>query len=117
MRPGQVLQNAAMSPSSQVADRLATMACAGFELGGDASEVEADVQAMWRYLGRPDGAFAAAASAVSRLPQRPEIPVSEVPRRRAFEQMVGINPVEVELTAALAARELLQRMARSCGAR
>jgi hypothetical protein len=112
-----MLQNAAMSPSSQAAERLATMACAGFELGGDAAEVEADVEAMWRYLGMPDGAFEAAAVAVGGLPQRPEIPVSEIPRRRAFERMVGINSVEVELTAALAARELLQRMARTCGAR
>jgi hypothetical protein len=106
-----------MTPSSQTAEQLATMACAGFELGGDAAEVEADVEAMWRYLGMPEGAFEAAARAVGGLPQRPEIPVSEIPRRQAFERMVGINPVEVELTAALAARELLQRMARTCGAR
>ena len=91
------------------------MASAGFEFGGSSAEVERDIRAMWHHLGSPEGAFEAAADAVGLLPQRPEVPVSEMPRRAALERAFGMNPVEVELAAAMAARELLQYLA-SCGA-
>ncbi len=71
---------------------------------------------MWEQLGRPVGAFDAAARAIAELPQRPEVPIADQARRRAFERAIGINPVEVELAAALSARELLERLARTCGA-
>lgn len=106
-----------MTPTDPTAQGLATMASAGFEFGGDPDQVAHDVRTMWEQLGRPAGAFDAAARAVAVLPQRPEVPVSEQARRRAFEQAVGINPVEVELAAALSARELLERMARTSDAR
>jgi hypothetical protein len=101
-----------VTPKDPIAERLAVMASAGFELGGSARDVARDVTAMWVDLGSPAGAFDAAAAAVATLPQRPEIPVSEQARRAAFERLAGINSVEQELTAALAARELLQRLAR-----
>jgi uncharacterized membrane protein (DUF2068 family) len=100
-----------MTPEHPTAQGLATMASTGFEFGGTADEVAHDIRAMWRHLGSPDGAFRAAADAVAKLPQRPEIPVAEMPRRQALEKAFGINPVEVELAAALSARELLERMA------
>lgn len=108
-------QNGTMTPDHPTAQGLATMASAGFELGGTTDEVERDIRAMWRHLGSPRGAFEAAAGAIGTLPQRPEVPLAEMPRRRALERAFGINPVEVELAAALSARELLQRMA-SCTA-
>jgi hypothetical protein len=105
--------NDGMTPEHPTAQGLATMASAGFELGGTADEVARDIEAMWRHLGRPAGAYGAAATAVGRLPQRPEVPVADMARRRHFERAFGINPVEVELAAALSARELLERMART----
>ncbi|GAA3341157.1 hypothetical protein GCM10017714_23930 [Curtobacterium pusillum] len=105
-----------MTPNDPTAQGLATMASAGFEFGGDAEQVAHDVRTMWEQLGRPVGAFDAAARAIAALPQRPEVPVADQARRREFERAVGINPVEVELAAALSARELLERMARTCGA-
>ncbi|SDQ22093.1 hypothetical protein SAMN02800687_0913 [Curtobacterium sp. UNCCL20] len=105
-----------MTPNDPTAQGLATMASAGFEFGGDPDQVAHDVRTMWEQLGRPVGAFDAAAQAIAVLPQRPEVPVADQARRRAFERAVGINPVEVELAAALSARELLERMARSCSA-
>lgn len=105
-----------MTPNDPTAQGLATMASAGFEFGGDAEQVAHDVRTMWEQLGRPAGAFVAAARAIAVLPQRPEVPVAHQARRREFERAVGINPVEVELAAALSARELLEGMARSCGA-
>lgn len=104
-----------MSPNDSTAQGLATMASAGFEFGDDAEQVAHDVRTMWEQLGRPEGAFDAAARAVAALPQRPEVPLADQARRRAFERAIGINPVEVELAAALAARELLERLATSCG--
>lgn len=103
--------DAGMTPEDPVAQGLATMASAGFEFGSDAEQVAHDVRTMWQQLGAPTGAFAAAADAIARLPQRPEVPIADQARRRAFERAVGINPVEVELTAAMSARELLERMA------
>ncbi len=103
-----------MSPNDSIAHGLATMASVGFEFGGDADQVAHDVRTMWEQLGRPTGAFDAAARAIATLPQRPEVPIPDQARRRAFERAVGINPVEVELAAALSARELLERMARTC---
>jgi hypothetical protein len=100
-----------MTPDHPTAQGLATMASAGFELGGTAEEVARDIDAMWHHLGEPVGAFQAAAAAVGGLPQRPEIPVADMARRRRLERAIGINPVEVELAAALSARELLERMA------
>jgi hypothetical protein len=102
-----------MTPNDPTAQGLATMASTGFEFGGDPEQVAHDVRAMWEQLGRPAGAFEAAARAIAVLPQRPEMPIAEQARRRAFEQAIGINPVEVELAAAMSARELLERMARS----
>ncbi len=102
-----------MDPQDPVAQGLATMASAGFEFGGDDEQVAHDVRTMWEQLGSPVGAFDAAARAIAGLPQRPEVPIADQARRRAFERAVGINPVEVELTAAMSARELLERMARS----
>jgi hypothetical protein len=102
-----------MTPDDPTAQGLATMASAGFEFGGDPEQVAHDVRTMWDQLGRPAGAFEAAARAVAVLPQRPEVPIADQARRRAFERAIGINPVEVELAAALSARELLERMARS----
>lgn len=114
--PGDALDDgtcddAGVTPEDPVAQGLATMASAGFEFGSDAEQVAHDVRTMWEQLGAPTGAFAAAAGAIARLPQRPEVPVADQARRRAFERAVGINPVEVELTAAMSARELLERMA------
>jgi hypothetical protein len=100
-----------VSPKDPIAQRLAVMASTGFELGGGADDVGRDVTAMWVDLGSPAGAFAAAAAAVALLPQRPEIPASEQARRTAFERLAGIGSVEQELVAALAARELLERLA------
>ncbi|MFZ7088818.1 hypothetical protein [Curtobacterium sp. RRHDQ10] len=100
-----------MDRNHPIAAGLAAMASTGFEIGGTPDEVANDIRLMWVDLGSPDGAFAAAADAVAELPQRPEVPVSEQPRRAALERAFGIQPVEVELTAALSARELLQRMA------
>jgi hypothetical protein len=100
-----------VTPTHPIAQRLAVMASTGFELGGSADDVARDLTALWVDLGSPDGAFGAAADAVARLPQRPEIPVSEQARRTAFERLAGIASVEQELTAALSARELLQRLA------
>lgn len=100
-----------MTPDDSIAQGLATMASAGFEFGGDTDQVAHDVRTMWEQLGRPAGAFDAAARAIAVLPQRPEVPIADQARRRAFERAVGINPVEVELTAAMSARELLQQMA------
>ncbi|MFJ4295308.1 hypothetical protein ACRQ4C_01995 [Curtobacterium sp. SP.BCp] len=105
-----------MTPNDSIAHGLATMASAGFEFGGDADQVAHDVRTMWEQLGRPVGAFDAAARAIAELPQRPEVPIADQARRRAFERAIGINPVEVELAAALSARELLERLARTCGA-
>ena len=105
-----------MDPQDPVAQGLATMASAGFEFGSDDAQVAHDVRTMWEQLGSPAGAFDAAARAIARLPQRPEVPVADQARRRAFERAIGINPVEVELAAALSARELLERLARTCGA-
>ncbi|KTR08815.1 hypothetical protein [Curtobacterium luteum] len=105
-----------MIPNDSIAHGLATMASAGFEFGGDAEQVAHDVRTMWEQLGRPVGAFDAAARAIAELPQRPEVPIADQARRRAFERAIGINPVEVELAAALSARELLERLARSCDA-
>ena len=102
-----------MTPEDPVAQGLATMASAGYEFGGDDEQVAHDVRTMWEQLGCPEGAFDAAARAIARLPQRPEVPIADQARRRAFERAIGINPVEVELTAAMSARELLERMARS----
>ncbi|WIE79357.1 MULTISPECIES: hypothetical protein [Curtobacterium] len=102
-----------MTPNDPTAQGLATMASTGFEFGGDPDQVAHDVRAMWEQLGRPVGAFEAAARAIAVLPQRPEVPIADQARRRAFEQAIGINPVEVELAAAMSARELLERMARS----
>ncbi|MFK4482018.1 hypothetical protein ABH929_000748 [Curtobacterium sp. AB7] len=102
-----------MTPNDPTAQGLATMASAGFEFGGDPEQVAHDVRAMWEQLGRPTGAFDAAARAIAVLPQRPEVPIVDQARRRAFEHAIGINPVEVELAAALSARELLERMARA----
>ncbi|UBQ02849.1 hypothetical protein [Curtobacterium sp. TXMA1] len=102
-----------MDPQDPVAQGLATMASAGFEFGGDDEQVAHDVRTMWEQLGSPVGAFDAAARAIAGLPQRPEVSIADQARRRAFERAVGINPVEVELTAAMSARELLERMARS----
>ncbi|MDM7885976.1 MULTISPECIES: hypothetical protein [Curtobacterium] len=102
-----------MHPEDPIAQGLATMASAGYEFGGDDEQVAHDVRTMWQQLGAPEGAFDAAARAIAGLPQRPEVPVADQARRRAFERAVGINPVEVELTAAMSARELLERMARS----
>lgn len=102
-----------MTPEDPVAQGLATMASAGYEFGGDDEQVAHDVRTMWEQLGCPAGAFDAAARAIARLPQRPEVPIADQARRRAFERAIGINPVEVELTAAMSARELLERMARS----
>ena len=79
--------------------------------GPATDHVGRDVTAMWVDLGSPEGAFEAAAAAVALLPQRPEIPVSEQARRTAFERLAGIGSVEQELVAALAARELLERLA------
>ncbi|OIH92547.1 hypothetical protein [Curtobacterium sp. MCBA15_001] len=101
-----------MTPEDPTAQGLATMASAGFEFGGSPDQVAHDVRTMWEQLGRPPGAFAAAARAVAVLPQRPEVPVAAQAERRRLERAFGINPVEVELTAALEARELLERMAR-----
>jgi hypothetical protein len=106
-----------MAPDDPTALGLATMAQTGFELGGDHDEVAHDIRAMWEHLGAPDGAFDAAARAIAKLPQRPEVPLAEQPRRRRLERAFGINPVEVELAAALSARELLETMARTCSAR
>ncbi|MBT2502466.1 hypothetical protein [Curtobacterium sp. ISL-83] len=100
-----------MTPNDPIAQGLATMASAGFEFGSTPDEVAHDVRTMWDQLGNPDGAFDAAARAIAVLPQRPEVPLAEQARRRAFELAVGINPVEVELSAALSARELLEEMA------
>ncbi|PZE27319.1 MULTISPECIES: hypothetical protein [unclassified Curtobacterium] len=100
-----------MSPDD-LAQGLAQMASTGFELGGGADEVARDVRLMWEHLGAPAGAFEAAAEAVAKLPQRPEVPVADLARRAQMERAFGIQPVEVELAAALSARELLQRMAR-----
>ncbi|MFS0729028.1 hypothetical protein ABC270_02995 [Curtobacterium sp. 1P10AnD] len=105
-----------MSPNDSIAHGLATMASAGFEFGGDADQVAHDVRTMWEQLGRPSGAFEAAARAIAELPQRPEVPIVDQARRRAFERAIGINPVEVELAAALSARELLERLARTSDA-
>lgn len=102
-----------MTPEDPIAQGLATMASAGFEFGGDDDQVAHDVRTMWQQLGSPEGAFDAAARAIAQLPQRPEVPIADQARRRAFERAIGINPVEVELTAAMSARELLERMARS----
>jgi hypothetical protein len=104
-----------MTPNDSIAQGLATMASAGFEFGSGPEQVAHDVRTMWEQLGRPQGAFDAAAQAIAGLPQRPEVPVAEQPRRRELERAFGINPVEVELAAALSARELLERMSRSCG--
>lgn len=105
-----------MTPNDPTAQGLATMASAGFEFGGDPQQVAHDVRTMWEQLGRPVGAFDAAARAIAVLPQRPEVPIADQARRREFERAVGINPVEVELAAALSARELLEGLARTCGA-
>lgn len=113
--PGELCDDAGMTPNDPTAQGLATMASAGFEFGGDTDQVAHDVRAMWEQVGRPDGAFEAAAQAIAVLPQRPEVPVADQARRRRLERAFGINPVEVELAAALSARELLERMARSCG--
>ncbi|PYY56145.1 hypothetical protein DEJ17_11800 [Curtobacterium sp. MCSS17_011] len=102
-----------MTPNDPTAQGLATMASTGFEFGGDPEQVAHDVRAMWEQLGQPAGAFEAAARAIAVLPQRPEVPIADQARRRAFERAIGINPVEVELVAAMSARELLERMARS----
>ena len=106
-----------MSPNDSTAQGLATMASAGFEFASTPEQVAHDVRTMWEHLGRPEGAFEAAAQAIAVLPQRPEVPVALQARRREFEQAVGINPVEVELAAALAARELVESRARTCGTR
>lgn len=106
-----------MAPDDPTALGLATMAQTGFELGGDQDEVAHDIRAMWEHLGAPDGAFDAAARAIAKLPQRPEVPIADQARRRHLERAFGINPVEVELAAALSARELLESMARTCSAR
>jgi hypothetical protein len=106
-----------MTPNDPTAQGLATMASTGFEFGGDADQVAHDVRTMWEHLGRPEGAFDAAARAIAVLPQRPEVPVSMQAERARLERAFGINPVEVELAAALSARELLERMARTCDAR
>ncbi|MCJ1715898.1 hypothetical protein ACLBWP_17860 [Microbacterium sp. M1A1_1b] len=103
-----------MTPDHPTAQGLATMASAGFEFGGDPDQVAHDVRTMWQQLGRPQGAFEAAAQAIAVLPQRPEVPVAAQAERRRLERAFGINPVEVELAAALSARELLERLARSC---
>ncbi|KQO59730.1 hypothetical protein [Curtobacterium sp. Leaf261] len=100
-----------MSPDDPLAQRLATMACTGFEIGGSDDEVARDVRLLWEHLGSPAGAFDAAARAVAALPQRPEVPLADMPRRKAMEREFGIQPVEVELAAALSARELLERLA------
>jgi hypothetical protein len=104
-----------MTPNHPIAQGLATMASAGFEFGGDTDQVAHDVRTMWEQLGRPHGAFDAAAHAIAVLPQRPEVPVADQARRRELERAFGINPVEIELAAAMSARELLEAMARSCG--
>jgi hypothetical protein len=103
--------NAGMSPDDPLAQRLATMACTGFEIGGSEDDVATDVRLLWADLGSPAGAFDAAAQAVATLPQRPEVPLADLAHRKAMELEFGIQPVEVELTAALSARELLQRLA------
>lgn len=112
--PGILCDDADMTPDHPTAQGLATMASAGFEFGGDPDQVAHDVRTMWQQLGRPPGAFDAAAHAIAVLPQRPEVPVAAQAERRRLERAFGINPVEVELAAALSARELLERMARSC---
>jgi hypothetical protein len=113
---GDPCDDAGMTPNDSTAQGLATMASAGFEFGGDPDQVAHDVRTMWEQLGRPVGAFDAAARAIAVLPQRPEVPIADQARRREFERAVGINPVEVELAAALSARELLEGLARSCSA-
>jgi hypothetical protein len=104
-----------MNRNDPIAHGLAAMACTGFEIGGSPDEVARDVRLMWEHLGAPAGAFAAAAEAVGRLPQRPEVPVAELPRRQALEREFGIQPVEVELAAALSARECLERLSEMRG--
>ncbi|MFS2031656.1 hypothetical protein ACEN85_16310, partial [Curtobacterium sp. CT11-45] len=75
-----------MTPNDPTAQGLATMASAGFEFGGDPDQVAHDVRTMWEQLGRPTGAFDAAARAIAALPQRPEVPIADQARRRAFER-------------------------------
>lgn len=91
------------------ADGLAAIATTGFEMGQSVEEVERTVLQHWEALGRPD--FHTAAAAIARQPQPLEESAEETARREPFRTMLGVNSAEHELAAALAARELLERLA------
>lgn len=93
-----------------IADSLASIASTEFEMGHDLEQAEAAVLRAWESFGRPD--LQSAADALRRLPQPLLESAEETARREPARAMLGVTSAERQLEAALAARELLERLAR-----
>lgn len=91
-------------------DGIAAIATTRFEMGENAEQVEQSVLAHWEALGRPD--LQASADAIARQPQPLQESAEETARREPFRALLGVDSAEKQLVAALAARELLERLAR-----
>ncbi|WP_298228105.1 hypothetical protein [Gryllotalpicola sp.] len=95
-----------------VAEGLAAMATTWPEGGEPAETVREHLIEKWQQLGTPANAFADAAEAVSRQPQPIDEPAEEAESLQAFQELLGLPNTEEQLLAALAARDLLQSLAR-----
>ncbi|MBM7820114.1 hypothetical protein JOE63_002591 [Cellulosimicrobium cellulans] len=98
-----------------IADGLSSLAIASLELGESPEAVRAKLLEQWHRLGAPAGAFAAAAVAVGSLPLPPQESAYETEQRRHVRELLGLTSAEDQIAAALAARELLQDLAREVG--
>lgn len=98
-----------------IIEGLAAWAESGFAMGWTRERVRDNVLEQWERTGRLPGAFAAAAEAVANGPQPLLESAEETERARPIREMLGVQPAEEILVAALEGRELLKELAAEFG--
>lgn len=91
------------------------MAATYFDMGKSKEEVREASVAFWRQVLSPQGMFQMAAEAVSRLPQPLEESVQRSERIRPIRERLGVDSAESQLASMLAAREVMEELAREFG--
>lgn len=98
------------------ADLLSSFAISQFDMGHSPAQARDEVEKMWRhtFLAEP-GLFAAAAAAVANSPQPLAESAEKTARMAPIRAMLGAQTPEEGLLAMIAARDLLERLARELG--
>lgn len=98
-----------------IVEGLAVIAQTVFEMGADENQAREAVVEKWTQLGGAPGVFMAAANAMKDLPQPLVESAEKTERAREIREWLKVTSAEESLTAALRARELLERLARELG--